>query len=274
MKRQLFFAVLLFSSIFLPFEAAQLTETTNTKEYVIGVDLHDTFLSRDTFAFTKSILGIFVKAPNKWQLLSLIPRFIFILRDAYTIGQEPEASGSGRYVLEKLTAKYPALKTIVDDIVYEAQVNLHKPNPAMIKLIEELKAKGYPVIAVSNINQEGLDGIRAQYPEAFSLFDDFFISDAPRSVEIKGEEILIPKKPAIDYYKILRTKLLDTTDRYKNKPMIFIDDRKDFIEGAQQADVNIEGILFETPEQLKKELINRNILQPKGEKQAEAPAVT
>lgn len=253
---------------------SQAGQKNHPQEYVIGVDLHDTYLSRDIPGFGWALASIYLKAPNKIELFLLSLKSVAVILAAREIAKEPEASGSPRYVMKKLSAKYPALKTITEEVLQASYVVLHQPNPKMVSLINELKAKGYPVIAVSNISQEGLDAQRATYPEAFIEFDDFFISDYPRTVSVKGEEILIPKKPKKEFYTILREKLLNSSELYKNKPMIFIDDRQDFIEGAEKADVNMQGIRFQNVDQLRRDLEEKGILEPKAFKPQEAAAVS
>lgn len=256
-KKQLFLFSLLMLSFFSGSLAMQPEDVSLSNRYVIGVDLHDTYLQRDLMGFNAKIVAIIAQAPNKLELFRYA--YWFITR-GWQLSSLPEYSGSGQDVMDQLAREFPPILTIKDKILNAIDGQLHKPNPAMVKTIQELKAAGFKIVIVSNVSRRGLDGLKSQNPAEFALFDAEFVSDYPRKVTINGEEILVPKKPALEYYKILRTKFLDTDDRFKGKTMVFVDDSKKFIEGANAANVNIQGILFKNAEQFRQELVNKGLL--------------
>lgn len=257
MKKQIFFSTLFVFTLFSALKAMQLEDVDPAKRYVIGVDLHDTYLSRDFAGFSKKIASIVVHAPNKFSLFRLAP---WIAARGWALSKLPQYQGAGHDIMDKLAEEFPPVAPIKDQILDAIDGQLHKPNPEMIEIMRELKAKGFSTVIVSNISPRGLQGLKDKNPDAFNNFDAEFISDQPRKVTISGEEIMVPRKPSLDYYRILREKLLNPNERFKDKTMVFVDDHQDYIDGAHQADVNIEGIVYKNPQLYRHALANKGFL--------------
>lgn len=260
MKKHTFLSILLLCGYSFSLTAMQLDDVDPSKRYVIGVDLHDTYLSLDLPAFTKEIAKIVAGASNKLTLVRLAP---WIAMRGWALSKEPQYAGAGHDVMQKLADEFPVVAPIKEPILHAIDSTLHKPNPKMVKIMRELKAKGLPIIIVSNITERGLKGMKENNPDAFNVFDAEFISSEPREVKVGNEEIMVPKKPNENYYKILRNKLLDADSRFSNKTMIFVDDRQDYIDGAHRAGVSIEGVVYKNPEQYREVLVQKGLLQPR-----------
>jgi 2-haloacid dehalogenase len=115
------------------------------------------------------------------------------------------------------------------------------PIEGSVRILKELKDKGYKLYALTNWSAE-LFQLSLEDFEFLHWFDGRVVS---------GEEKI--NKPDLSIYKIL-------LDRYKINPgsALFIDDKKENVRAA--GELGIEGIQFESPEQLREELINRQVL--------------
>ena len=111
-----------------------------------------------------------------------------------------------------------------------------------VEIFRRLKETGrYKIYALTNWSGETFPHARERF-EFLQWFDGIVVS---------GDEKQI--KPSPGFYQLI-------LDRYKIKAeeAIFIDDNLRNIKGAE--DVGISGIHFHNPEQLKKELINRDLV--------------
>ena len=115
------------------------------------------------------------------------------------------------------------------------------PIEGSVQILKELKEKGHKLYALSNWNAELYNRTVDDYP-FLNWFDGKIIS---------GEVRL--KKPDDEIYHLL-------LQRFQLRPQeaLFIDDNKTNIETAQR--LGIQTILFTTPEMLRTELENRNVL--------------
>jgi 2-haloacid dehalogenase len=115
------------------------------------------------------------------------------------------------------------------------------PIEGSVQILKELKEKGYKLYALSNWNAELYNRTVDDFP-FLTWFDGKVIS---------GEVKL--KKPDEDIYQLLLQRFA-----LHPKQALFIDDNEANIATAQRLD--IESILFTSPEALRTELQNRNIL--------------
>jgi epoxide hydrolase-like predicted phosphatase len=104
-----------------------------------------------------------------------------------------------------------------------------------VDVLLKLKEKGWPVYAITNYHQDTFALSQKLWP-FLKEFD---------GVVVSGEEKIC--KPVTRIYEIL-------FERYNLAPesCVFIDDRKENIDGAEKA--GMKGILFENPQQMKAEL--------------------
>lgn len=104
-----------------------------------------------------------------------------------------------------------------------------------VEVLLKLKEKGWPIYAITNYHQDTFALSQKLWP-FLTAFD---------GVVVSGEEKICKPEPRI--YEIL-------FERYNLTPenCVFIDDRKENIEGAEKA--GMTGILFENPHQMKAEL--------------------
>lgn len=116
-------------------------------------------------------------------------------------------------------------------------------NPYMYALVEELRAQQIPIALLSNIDERLSKIIRD-----FGLYEPF--DPCLLSCEIGIE------KPDPKAYELLLAKL-----DLPAKEILFIDDRPENVEAAKK--IGIDALLFESPQQLRKELLKRELLNVK-----------
>jgi len=115
-----------------------------------------------------------------------------------------------------------------------------KPRPEMFQLASELKENGYKVGLLSNTEAPSMQYFNEQ---EISLFDAVVFSCAENTW-----------KPEKRIYEIALAKL-----GVQPKEAVFIDDRKDFIDGANK--VGINTILFTSPTQVREDLAHYSVLR-------------
>lgn len=119
--------------------------------------------------------------------------------------------------------------------------NFHKCIEGTIHILEELKEKNYSLYLLSDHVKEWMDYIYKIY-DFFPLFHKIYFS----------YELGHLKKEGISFKMVLEDLQLSP------KEVLFIDDSIHNIETAKK--FGIDGIVFKNAEQLKQELIRRNIL--------------
>jgi 2-haloacid dehalogenase len=110
-----------------------------------------------------------------------------------------------------------------------------------VAILEQLAAKGAPLYAITNFSSEKF----AETRERFPFFRHF------RDIVVSGDERLLKPDPAI-YRLCLGRNGLEASRS------VFIDDSPKNVAGAEA--VGIEAILFDTPEQLARDLAERGLL--------------
>ncbi|MBX9923365.1 MAG: HAD family phosphatase [Rhabdochlamydiaceae bacterium] len=113
-------------------------------------------------------------------------------------------------------------------------------NPEMYELVSQLKGNGTPVAMLSNI-----DDRLARLIHDFGLYEPF--DPCLLSCEIGLE------KPDLKIYDVLLKKM-----NLPAKDIVFVDDRLENVEAAQK--MGFDAILFNSQEQLQKELAKRALL--------------
>jgi epoxide hydrolase-like predicted phosphatase len=114
-------------------------------------------------------------------------------------------------------------------------------DPKMYLLIDELKKNGVRVGMLSNIDDRYIKLIRG-----FGFYDPF--EPCLLSCEMGLQ------KPDPKAYELLLTKL-----DLPAKEVLFIDDLSENVEAAKK--IGIDALLFESPEQLREELLKRDLLK-------------
>lgn len=128
----------------------------------------------------------------------------------------------------------------IRDIMYN-WLEIMVPIEENLKLLDELKEKGYKLFLLSNFHREAFDKVFSKYG-FFRIFDGIFISSHHRLL-----------KPDRDIYvKMLREFSLNPAE------CIFIDDSPENISAAKE--LGIEGIVFTDPASLREDLIKHKIL--------------
>ncbi len=133
------------------------------------------------------------------------------------------------------------IRNVVFDI-FDVLINgLDGPIHESVDLLMELKARGVPVYAVTNMSTEGFNDTKKQYP-FLRIFD---------GVVISGSIGLAKPDPRI-FTHLLTQFNLDPRET------VFIDDRQANVQGALQA--GLFAVQFQNPRQLEKALIDYRIL--------------
>lgn len=115
------------------------------------------------------------------------------------------------------------------------------PIDGSVAILDELKAKGTPLYAITNFNQDKFRESQKRFP-FLSVFRDIVIS---------GDERVLKPDPAI--YRLL----LDRNG-LEAASCVFIDDSTKNVEGAEA--VGMKAIHFTSPEALRRELAKLGVL--------------
>lgn len=115
----------------------------------------------------------------------------------------------------------------------EAFKNVYKENKEVFKIVSQLKRNSYRTGFLSNTEYPSMRFFQKQ---RYDMFDVTVFSCAEGT-----------RKPEKKIYQILLTKL-----QVQPNEIVFVDDRSDFIHGAQ--DIGIHGIVFHDSDQLRNEL--------------------
>lgn len=138
--------------------------------------------------------------------------------------------------------QFPEKKELISTWQNHFERSLQEPIIGTVEILKELKQKpAFKLFGLTNFEENLCRKTIAQY-DFFTLLDDIVIS---------GQVGLV--KPYDDIYKILPAR-----HQLKMDECIFIDDNIFNIETANR--LGIHGILFKNAEQLRKELVELNIL--------------
>lgn len=152
--------------------------------------------------------------------------------------------------IDSLARDLPVLEKYYEGL-YECLEILDKPNQETIALIKKLRASRVKIVLASNMHEDSLAHHKKSRKEIFDLFDIHFISGKTHG-----------KKPHEEFYKDLDKEVNEKfcnndEECIKNKQTIFVDDKKENVEGAQKFDPKIKGFIFKDAktfeEYLKKE---------------------
>jgi 2-haloacid dehalogenase len=156
-----------------------------------------------------------------------------------------EAQDAGRSIkeaTEELVAKYPDWKEYIEAYYNQWKEMLGGPIHDTVEIFKELKQSGrYKLYALTNWSAE-------LFPYALEMYEFLHWFDGR---VVSGEEKM--RKPYPEFYHVL-------LKRFDVKPeeALFIDDSLRNIKAA--AELGIETIRFIAPDQLKNDLIKKNIL--------------
>ncbi len=137
--------------------------------------------------------------------------------------------------------KYPKYAAQIDDYFNRWDEMLGGAVKSAVGVLKDLKAKGYPLYALSNWSAETFPIARSKY-DFLNLFDGIVIS---------GEERLVKPDPAI-YARLLKRYNLHASN------CLFIDDTAANV--SEAAHLGFEAVLFTGGETLRAELVRRGIL--------------
>ncbi len=168
---------------------------------------------------------------NVWKMAKTI--FWGLLKEPGMIFKmTPHVFKSGEY------AQYPLLRAIY---------NCHTPNQKVWELVRQLKKEGYPLYIFSNINDDSFTEFSEQFPDYFALFAD--------NCHIVQNNNPLLRKPAPTAYTSCAALI---AQKYPERPIIFIDNKKSNITAAQTA--GITGIVFSSAQQLKHDLAQHHVM--------------
>jgi 2-haloacid dehalogenase len=152
-----------------------------------------------------------------------------------------DAGGRWEPAIADLVARFPHYKELIEAAHLRWHEMLPGDLPGTVAILERLSKAGVPLYAITNFSSEKFMEARARWP-FFSLFRDIVVS---------GDERLL--KPESEIFRICLER-----NGLKAEDCVFIDDAARNIAGAQA--VGIDAILFETPEQLERDLAARGLL--------------
>jgi 2-haloacid dehalogenase len=142
----------------------------------------------------------------------------------------------------ELSEKFPDYAAFISAWGERFGETISDPVPGVHAVVEELRARGVPLFAITNFSAEFWAPFREREDAFFRRFEGIVVS---------GEEKLLKPDPAI-YYRAL--------DRFRLKPeeALFVDDRKINVEGAEA--VGMRGHLFTGAEDLRRRLEAEGLL--------------
>ena len=146
-----------------------------------------------------------------------------------------------REVADGAIERHPDMAELISAIVDRWEEMLGPVIQGTVDILDELSRKGVNLLALSNWGKDTFAMIEANYP-FFELFDGMVIS---------GQEGVV--KPDREIFDIM-------CERYDVTPAecVFVDDRAANI--AASMALGFDGLLFDTPELLREQLIYRQLL--------------
>jgi len=141
----------------------------------------------------------------------------------------------------ELSDRFPQYTHLIRAYYDHFEDTIVGPITGTVEILYELKQAGYPLYGLSNWSAETYPRIRSQY-DFFNLFDQIILS---------GEVKLIKPDPAI--FKLTLEKIQRAAHE-----CLLIDDSEANINSAKT--IGVATICFKSPEHLKKELQQLNLL--------------
>jgi FMN phosphatase YigB (HAD superfamily) len=229
------------------------------KKPIIGVDLHDVLLDKDTTAKQKM-----------WDAVSSYPRKkeIFFNRYLPIYGAKLIAMGAYHACVSalrkaKLTTqrgptgeKYMAVALAYNndalaDLILKMS-GCHTVNPAVAAILKQIRKQGYELNIMSNIGEYTLNSLFQKEDPAFrEIFNDEMF-DRKASQAVNYLENPPVTKPSQDYFK----RYLERNG-YEPKDIVFVDD--DLLNCTTAAGLGMDSIQYKNPKQLAAEFRNRGI---------------
>jgi 2-haloacid dehalogenase len=152
-----------------------------------------------------------------------------------------DAGGRWEPAIADLVSRFPHHKELIEAAHRRWHEMLPSDIPGTVQVLERLSAADVPLYAITNYSSEKFAETRARFP-FFALFRDIVVS---------GDEKILKPEAAIFRLCLDRNGL-------QAKNCLFIDDVAHNVEGARA--VGIDAVLFRSPEQLERELKERDLL--------------
>jgi 2-haloacid dehalogenase len=152
-----------------------------------------------------------------------------------------DEGGRWEPAIAELVAKFPHHKDLIEAAHLRWHEMLGGDIPGTVDILKRLADAGVPLYAITNYSSEKFIETVERFP-FFALFRDIVVS---------GDEKLLKPEAAIFRMCLDRNGL-------KAQECVFIDDVARNIDGARA--VGIDAILFESPEQLERDLQARGLL--------------
>ena len=208
------------------------------QDTVLAIDLHGVLFTHDY----KKMFGTFFQSNNKLKLILALINPSLWLDVIRLIHKDAVAE----QFLVGLANKHHRLKPFVPLGIQIA--NQQKPNQPFIKLLKQLKQRGYKLYLFSNIGSIIFDDLLKKFPELFNLFESFTLPS-------KANGYI--RKPTTQAFK----RYLQTNN-LTNKKIILIDDKRKNIEAAKKLD--LQAIFFNSTVQIQLELETLGLVSING----------
>jgi len=195
---------------------------------IITFDLHDVIVNYDY----SEILHTFLQNKNKLKLIiAMLNPFVW-----WDIAKLTWQDSVAEQYIVGLGEKYTSLKPFIP--LGTQIANCQRPNPRMVKLLEELKQRGYTLHLFSNIGAQIFEDFKKKFPELIELFD---------MISIPSKQNGYSKKPHDSAFTNYLKKL-----KNDGRQIIFVDDKVRNLEKAHSHDIT--GILFTNTYKLRAKL--------------------
>lgn len=234
----------------------------NHTNAIIAWDFHGVIVQKPLASMLARAVTVIKNADNRWQLIKLLasPSFMSEL----LFGSVTSCDRT----IENFIARFPEQIERHKEEIYEI-ANMHVLDEAVVDIMEQLKQQGYAQVLASNIGGESLHRMQAKFPHLFEKFEALFY-DGPQYPATASNVCTTELKPNGRYYHAFKQFLAQK--HLLKEYIVFIDDKKENIVGAQKANVGIDAIQFFSAEQLRKELKKRGIIVHAQKQAAGVPA--
>lgn len=210
---------------------------------IVALDWHDVVVKKQIMQTTYEAVKFWWENREDSALL-----FKSALGIGYTALKNVVTKNGKKLSVGDILQKYPELEKYKEKFYYFA--TLEKPIDGMLALINRLKEKNIKIVLASNMNEDSLRYSIKTKPEIFSLFDAYYVYS-----DKNGE------KPDKKYYDGLRRKINKKFFVDVTKEILFVDDKRENVDGAVNAQVNIKAVHFKNVQQLLSALVEDDYLK-------------
>lgn len=205
---------------------------------IVAFDLNDVLVEKDIKSMiTKSCWVI----ANPWSWRYVFSPILWMKASQYS----KETKAKEQIFMDKLMKDYPGLEYFKDN--YISLSSSHTVIPESLDMVTQLKSAGFKVYIFSNMGPATMKEMIKKFPELFNQINGIFCP---------SEENGFDFKPNPSCYIAFKDYLKSKGD--ENKQIIFVDDRTENIQAAEEA--GFIGIICNSIQNVRNRLVNLGLL--------------